>query len=83
MQYEMPNQPPRQRLTRSTRDKMWAGVAGGLAEYFDLDPVVVRLIWVAAGVLTGGLAIPVYGVMWLVISGDLNWTPRPKLKLLM
>jgi phage shock protein C len=68
MQYESPTLPPRQqRLVRSTRDKMVAGVSGGLAEYFDLDPVVVRLIWIAAGVLTGGLAIPVYGVMWMVM----------------
>jgi phage shock protein C len=67
MQYEVPTQPPRQRLVRSAREKMVAGVAGGMAEYFDLDPVVVRLIWIAAGVLTGGLAIPVYGVMWMVM----------------
>lgn len=59
-------QPPR-RLYRTTRDKMVAGVAGGLGEYFDIDPVLVRLIWVAAAVLTGGLAIPAYIVMagWL------------------
>jgi len=32
------------RLYRSTRDKMIAGVCGGLAEYFDVDPTIVRLI---------------------------------------
>src|SRR5437867_11007912 len=67
MQYESPTQPHRQRLTRSAREKMIAGVAGGLAEYFDLDPVVVRLLWIAAGILTGGLAIPAYGVMWWIM----------------
>jgi phage shock protein C len=67
MQYEVPTQPPRQRLVRSTREKMIAGVSGGLAEYFDLDPVVVRLIWIAAGILTAGLAIPIYGVMWMIM----------------
>jgi phage shock protein C len=67
MQYESPTQPPRQRLTRSAREKMIAGVAGGLAEYFDLDPVVVRLLWIAAGILTGGLAIPAYGLMWWIM----------------
>lgn len=67
MQYEVPTQPPRQRLLRSTREKMISGVSGGLAEYFDLDPVVVRLIWIAAGIVTGGLAIPVYGVLWMIM----------------
>ena len=32
------------RLYRSTRDKMIAGVCGGIAEYFDVDPTIVRLI---------------------------------------
>lgn len=36
------------RLYRSTTDKMVAGVCGGLAEYFDVDPVIVRLAWVMA-----------------------------------
>jgi phage shock protein PspC (stress-responsive transcriptional regulator) len=49
---------------------MWAGVAGGLAEYLDLDPALVRLIWVLAAVLTGGLAIPIYIVAWIIIPRD-------------
>lgn len=36
------------RLYRSTSDKMLAGVCGGLAEYFDVDPVIIRLAWVMA-----------------------------------
>ena len=79
MQYESPTQPHRQRLTRSAREKMIAGVAGGLAEYFDLDPVVMRLIWIAATILTGGLAIPVYLVMWWVMPRadevTMAWAP--------
>ena len=58
------------RLTRSSRERLWAGVAGGMAEYFDVDPVIMRIIWVAAGVLTGGLAIPAYIVMWLIMPRD-------------
>jgi phage shock protein PspC (stress-responsive transcriptional regulator) len=65
-----PPQPQPHRLTRSTRDRMWAGVAGGLAEYLDLDPALVRLIWVLAAVLTGGLAIPIYIVAWIIIPRD-------------
>ena len=65
-----PPPPAPHRLTRSTRDRMWAGVAGGLAEYLDLDPALVRLIWVLAAVLTHGLAIPIYIVAWIVMPRD-------------
>lgn len=34
------------RLYRSTHDRMLFGVCGGLAEYFDVDPTLVRLAWV-------------------------------------
>jgi phage shock protein PspC (stress-responsive transcriptional regulator) len=49
---------------------MWAGVAGGMAEYFELDPALVRLLWVAAAVVTGGLAIPVYILAWIIFPRD-------------
>ena len=46
---------------------MLAGVCGGIAEYFNLDPTIVRLGWVAAAFISGGMAIPAYIVAWLVI----------------
>jgi phage shock protein PspC (stress-responsive transcriptional regulator) len=49
---------------------MWAGVAGGIAEYFDLDPAIVRLLWVAAAVVTGGAAIAVYILAWIILPRD-------------
>jgi phage shock protein PspC (stress-responsive transcriptional regulator) len=49
---------------------MWAGVAGGMAEYFDLDPSLVRLLWVAATLVTGGLAVPVYILAWIILPRD-------------
>jgi phage shock protein C len=58
------------RLVRSSRERMWAGVAGGMAEYFDLDPALVRLMWVAAAVVSGGLAVPVYIVAWIILPRD-------------
>lgn len=39
------------KLYRSEKDRMIAGVCGGLADYFDVDPVVVRLLWVAVTLL--------------------------------
>jgi phage shock protein PspC (stress-responsive transcriptional regulator) len=65
-----PPPPPPRRLMRSSRERMWAGVAGGMAEYFDLDSSLVRLLWVAATVVTGGLAVPVYILAWIILPRD-------------
>lgn len=40
-------------LYRSSTDKKFAGVCGGLAEYFDVDPALMRLVWVLFIVFTG------------------------------
>ncbi len=67
----VPTPPAARRLMRSTRERMWAGVAGGLAEYFEIDPALVRLLWVAATIVTGGLAVPVYILLWIILPrGD-------------
>src|SRR5438132_4229166 len=66
----VPPPPHPRRLMRSARERMWAGVAGGMAEYFDIDPSLVRLLWVAAAVVTGGLAIPVYILAWIILPRD-------------
>jgi phage shock protein C len=56
------------RLTRSTKDRMIAGVAGGLAEYLDVDPVAVRIGFVVASFLLGGIGGPIlYLLMWAVV----------------
>jgi phage shock protein PspC (stress-responsive transcriptional regulator) len=48
----------KRRLTRSVRDKMIAGVAGGIAEYLEVDPVIVRISFVLLTILHGvGLVI--------------------------
>ncbi|MBR5068123.1 MAG: PspC domain-containing protein [Bacteroidales bacterium] len=41
------------KLTRSTTDKKVLGVCGGLAEYFDVDPTLIRVIILGGTVLTG------------------------------
>jgi phage shock protein C len=55
----------RQQLTRSEMDKRIAGVCGGIAEYFDLDPILVRVGFVAAAVMGFGLIL--YIVLWIVL----------------
>ena len=59
---------PGRKLRRSQRDRMIAGVCGGIAEYFDLDPVVVRVGYVLLSVLSAGFpGILVYILLWVVI----------------
>jgi phage shock protein C len=58
-----------QRLHRGGRGRMLAGVAVGLADYFDVDPVMVRIGFVALGFL-GGLAVPLYLAGWLLIPDE-------------
>jgi phage shock protein PspC (stress-responsive transcriptional regulator) len=54
------------RLTRSRTDRMAGGVCGGLGEYFDVDPVIIRLA-MAVFALAGGGGIAVYLVAWLIV----------------
>ncbi|HLM95450.1 MAG TPA: PspC domain-containing protein [Acidimicrobiales bacterium] len=58
-----------QRLHRVGRGRMLAGVAAGLADYFDVDPTIVRIAFVALAVL-GGLAVPLYLAGWLLIPEE-------------
>jgi len=41
------------RLYRSNKNKMISGILGGLGEYTDIDPVILRLIWVLIVIFTG------------------------------
>jgi phage shock protein C len=54
------------KLYRSRTERMIAGVCGGLAEYFDIDPTLVRLITVAL-VLAWGTGILAYFIFWFVV----------------
>ena len=54
------------RLYKSRNDKMLGGVCGGIAEYFDIDPTLVRLGWVLFCAL-GGSGILAYIVAAIVI----------------
>jgi len=60
-----PPQPEVRRLYRSRTDRMIGGVAGGLANYLGIDPILSRLIWVA--LLFTGAGFLIYIVAWIVI----------------
>lgn len=54
------------RLYRSYTDKILGGVCGGLGEYFDIDPVIIRVLFIVA-VIFGGGGILAYIILWIVI----------------
>jgi phage shock protein C len=54
------------KLRRSKNDAMIAGVAGGIAEYFNVDPVLIRLAFVLTAVL-GGPGLLIYIIMWIIM----------------
>ena len=56
-------------FTRSRDDKMIAGVCGGLARYFAVDPLIVRLVFVQA-VLLGGVSPLIYILLWIVMPEE-------------
>jgi len=57
------------RLYRSRKDKQLAGVCGGIADYFNLDPTIVRIIWIIL-TLAGGPGLILYIIMALVVPEE-------------
>lgn len=62
------------RLYRSPTDKVIGGVAGGVADYLDLDPSIVRVVWALLALLTGGVFFLLYIVMWIVVPVGIEGT---------
>jgi len=57
------------RLYRSRSDRMLAGVCGGLAEYFGVDPTLVRLLFVLMA-LAGGPGVLFYIILVLIVPSE-------------
>jgi phage shock protein PspC (stress-responsive transcriptional regulator) len=65
------------RLYRSADDRLVAGVAGGLAAYLDVDPVIVRIIWFLSMLLTGTATLWIYLIMIVVVPLEpTEWPPQ-------
>jgi phage shock protein PspC (stress-responsive transcriptional regulator) len=65
------------RLYRSADDRFLAGVAGGLAAYLDVDPVIVRIIWFLSIFFTGSLTFWAYLIMTVVVPLEpTEWPPQ-------
>ncbi len=57
------------RLYRSQKDRIVGGVCGGLAEVLDIDPTLVRLVFVLLALL-GGHGVLLYLILWLIMPRE-------------
>ena len=57
------------RLYRSRKDRVLFGVCGGIAEYFNIDPTIVRLVWVIM-TLIYGVGILLYIILTLIVPKE-------------
>ncbi|MFH1229750.1 MAG: PspC domain-containing protein [Candidatus Aenigmatarchaeota archaeon] len=53
------------KLYRSTSNKMLGGVCGGIGEYLDVDPTIVRILWVLFGLT--GFGVLAYIAAWIIV----------------
>jgi phage shock protein PspC (stress-responsive transcriptional regulator) len=59
----------RKRLVRPRAGRAIAGVCTGVAEYFDIDVTLVRLVWLLVGIMTG-IGLLSYPIAWIVIPEE-------------
>lgn len=57
------------KLYRSRKDKMIAGIAGGLGEYFDIDTTLIRILLVVS-LFFGGFGLLAYIILWIVVPEE-------------
>jgi len=55
------------RLSRRVQGRMFLGVASGTADYFNLDPTIARLAWIALFFITSGVGILIYFVLYFIL----------------
>ncbi len=59
----------KKKLYRSSRGKIIAGVCTGLGEYFEIDPVLIRALFIIA-LFSGGIGLLLYVVMWMIMPKE-------------
>ena len=58
---------PPARLYRSGRERILGGVCGGIAEYLNIDPVIIRVVFVIGMVLSFGVLVLGYFLLWILV----------------
>lgn len=70
-------EPSPKRLYRSTSNRMIAGVCGGVAEYLDVDPTIIRIAWILLSILPLIPGILIYIVAWFIIPNTPGGMEKP------
>ena len=68
------------RLYRSESDRVLGGVCGGIAEVYDYDPTLIRLITMAIGLSGIGSPLLAYLIAWLIIPSESEIKDKKKVK---
>lgn len=58
------------RLYRSRSNRKIAGVCGGLADYFSIDPATIRIAFLILIFISGATIIPIYLILWIVVPEE-------------
>ena len=58
-----------ERLYRSRRDRVLGGVAVGLAEYWNMDPIIVRILFIIVALMTG-IGFFLYIILWIIVPEE-------------
>jgi len=57
----------KKKLYRSKKEKMIGGVCGGIGEFLEIDPTIIRIIWAFVTILSIGIGIIAYILAWIII----------------
>jgi len=70
------------RLYKDRFDKKIGGVCGGIAQYIQVDSSIVRLVWILLSLLTGGIFVFIYALLFLILPlGPVSYIESPYKKL--
>jgi phage shock protein PspC (stress-responsive transcriptional regulator) len=58
------------RLYRSKTQRMLGGVCGGISEHLEIDPTIIRLIWVVLTLVSVGIGIIAYIIAWIIVPEE-------------
>lgn len=70
----------KRKLYRDPEQSVLGGVCGGLAAYFNMDPVVIRLIVVLLALVTSGAGLLAYFILWIIVPKAVTTTQRLEMK---
>ena len=70
--------PQSRQLYRSSHNRIIAGVAGGLGDYFSLDPLLIRIIFILLTFLANGFGVLLYIVLWILLPEEGQQIQNPR-----